>query len=509
VRNLYTRLTKDGVDAWLDKENLLAGADWEYEIRKAVREADVVVVCLSCQFSEKGFRQKEVRIALEEAALQPEGEIFIIPARLEDCEPPESLHRYHWVDLFENDGYEKLMRALRARANKIGATLQTKKSWLPIGNTQPAVIKKPAPPVEKTVEKKREEPKPQKEVQTPSNFNKNIFWVIGFIALVLVSIFSLPSLVGKPEDPAPTNIERLKTFTPIPASETVVPSITSTMLPNTKTSTVTPTLGIGSSMVSEKDNMTMIYVPEGQFVMGVTQTNIQSLLVYCNITVSSKLSSGHPNTRIACRSTGSFVKSSWDHIPISYQFSDAIPPTNVFLNSFWIDKTEITNSMYSLCVNDGVCDKPTGIFEENLNNPKLANYPVAYVTWYNAKTYCEWAGRRLPTEAEWEKAARGKDGFLFPWGNLGSICTNQDDVLSCPQLSSPYGVLNMLNFVREWVADWYAADYYLGVISTNPLGPDIGQYKVFRGISFAAQRGSDAPSYIDANLGFRCATSDP
>jgi TIR domain len=124
VRGLYTRLTKDGVDAWLDKEKLLPGQDWELEIRKAVREADVVVVCLSKQFNQRGFRQKEVRLALDTAMEQPEGEIFIIPTRLEECETLESLRKWHWVDLFEKDGYAKLMQALLARANSSDVTLQ-------------------------------------------------------------------------------------------------------------------------------------------------------------------------------------------------------------------------------------------------------------------------------------------------------------------------------------------------------------------------------------------------
>jgi len=130
VRALYARLKADGVDAWLDKENIIPGQDWEFEIRKAVRESDIVVVCLSKQFSQKGYRQNEVRIALEEASLQPEGEIFIIPARLEECNYLESLKRFHGVDLFEERGYEYLMRALRLRADKIGAVLQSKKVWL-------------------------------------------------------------------------------------------------------------------------------------------------------------------------------------------------------------------------------------------------------------------------------------------------------------------------------------------------------------------------------------------
>ena len=117
VRNLYHRLIKDGVEAWLDEQKLLPGQAWEYEIRKAVRESDVVIVCLSKQFNrQKGYRQKEVRIALEEADLLPEGQIFIVPARLEECDLPESLRRWQRVDLFEVNGYKKLLQALRRRA---------------------------------------------------------------------------------------------------------------------------------------------------------------------------------------------------------------------------------------------------------------------------------------------------------------------------------------------------------------------------------------------------------
>ncbi len=137
VRGLYARLTQDGVDAWFDKAKLLPGQDWELEIRKAVREADVVVVCLSKQFNQAGFRQKEVRLALDTAMEKPEGEIFIIPARLEECDNLESLRKWHEVDLFENDGYEMLANALKSQADKIGATLQVKRSRTSKSNAQP------------------------------------------------------------------------------------------------------------------------------------------------------------------------------------------------------------------------------------------------------------------------------------------------------------------------------------------------------------------------------------
>jgi hypothetical protein len=127
VRMVYSRLKREGIDVWLDKEKLLPGVDWELEISKAVRETDVVVVCLSKHFNEAGFRQKEVRLALDTAMEKPEGDIFIIPARLEDCDTLDSLRKWHWVDLFEENGYSSLIRALRARAEKTGAILRMRR----------------------------------------------------------------------------------------------------------------------------------------------------------------------------------------------------------------------------------------------------------------------------------------------------------------------------------------------------------------------------------------------
>ena len=114
VHTLYSRLKKDGVEAWLDKEKLLPGQDWEYEIHKAIIKSHVVIVCLSQHFNkQQGYRHEELKIALEKANSLPDGEIFIIPARLEKCDMPDSLRHLHRVDLFETDGYKKLMRALK------------------------------------------------------------------------------------------------------------------------------------------------------------------------------------------------------------------------------------------------------------------------------------------------------------------------------------------------------------------------------------------------------------
>jgi hypothetical protein len=140
VRVLYDRLVQDGVDAWLDKENILPGQAWDYEIRKAVREADAILVCLSKQFNQAGYRQKEVRLALDVAMEKPEGAIFIIPARLEECETLDSLRSWNWVNLFEADGYDKLLRALKVQADKVGVTIKGKRG----AKSKPATTAAPA-----------------------------------------------------------------------------------------------------------------------------------------------------------------------------------------------------------------------------------------------------------------------------------------------------------------------------------------------------------------------------
>jgi hypothetical protein len=127
VRDLYLYLRREGVDVWLDKEKLLPGADWDYEIRKAVREADAIVVCLSKQFNQDGYRQKEVRLALDTEMEKPQGEIFIIPARLEECENLPSLRKWQYVDLFEPGGRRKLIDSLRKRAERVGASLRKRR----------------------------------------------------------------------------------------------------------------------------------------------------------------------------------------------------------------------------------------------------------------------------------------------------------------------------------------------------------------------------------------------
>ncbi len=117
VRELYHRLINDGINPWLDEENLLPGQDWQIEIPKAVRNSDIVIVCLSKKsITKAGYIQKEIKHALDVADEQPEGTIYIIPIKLEECDVPERLRRWQWVNLFDDNGYRRLINSLTIRA---------------------------------------------------------------------------------------------------------------------------------------------------------------------------------------------------------------------------------------------------------------------------------------------------------------------------------------------------------------------------------------------------------
>jgi formylglycine-generating enzyme required for sulfatase activity len=145
------------------------------------------------------------------------------------------------------------------------------------------------------------------------------------------------------------------------------------------------------------------------------------------------------------------------------------PSHIVFLDSYWMDRVEVTNAMYKLCVSAKACSLPA---DDNTayHQWSYRDHPVTYITWFQAEAYCQWAGRRLPTEAEWGKAARGTDERRYPWGNAppNARLANFDGTMIHEALSSfryalgasPYGVLNMSGNVREWVADWYDPNYY-------------------------------------------------
>jgi eukaryotic-like serine/threonine-protein kinase len=216
-------------------------------------------------------------------------------------------------------------------------------------------------------------------------------------------------------------------------------------------------------------------------------------------------------------------------------YADA-PPHRVYLDSFYMDATEVTNLLYQKCVDANICTPPHDLGSDSrptyFGDTEFQYYPVINVDWYQANTFCEWRGARMPTEAEWEKAARGTDGRIFPWGDEAPDCQKVNyhpdyskrpwyrcvgdtkPVRNYASGVSPYGLYEMTGNVNEWVADWYGETYYQNSPYNNPLGWETGQYKVFRGGSWASypetyNRNWNKPEVWSVVIGFRCAESIP
>jgi eukaryotic-like serine/threonine-protein kinase len=253
----------------------------------------------------------------------------------------------------------------------------------------------------------------------------------------------------------------------------------------TLTATSTPKLGIGSTETSLMDGMIQVYVEKGDFLMGSADTDKTAQ-------------------------------------------SDEKPQHTVFLEAYWMDQTEVTNSMYAKCVQAGACQSPLSTKSHTRDSyyggVNYADYPVIWVNWDDAQAYCRWTGRRLPTEAEWEKAARGTEDLIYPWGDTSPTCElgnfglkggncvgDTSKVGSYPDGVSQYGALDLVGNVWEYVSDWYDESYYSISPSQNPTGPNSGSAHVIRGGSWFL----DTPRvsavnrawYVGPggdNLGFRC-----
>jgi formylglycine-generating enzyme required for sulfatase activity len=261
--------------------------------------------------------------------------------------------------------------------------------------------------------------------------------------------------------------------------------------------TISPTLISGASKIALKDQMTMRYVPAGEFLMG-SQDSDESA------------------------------------------DEDEKPQRLVFLSAIWIDQTVVTNEMYARFLNEmgnqienrvtwlDAADEDVLIYLLDSKWQPLAgyeNHPVVEVTWYGARAYCLWAGRKLPTEAEWEKAARGpisgsEPNRIYPWGD--QIDCEHAQYANCsgtlleanskPAGASPYQVLGLSGNTWEWVADWYAANAYSSLPTDDPSGPEMGATKVLRGGSWEydwkhlrlANRRHNGPGTSNHDYSFRC-----
>ncbi len=313
-------------------------------------------------------------------------------------------------------------------------------------------------------------------------------------------------IAANPSSTATAVPTETSTVTPIP---TETPTVTPTPEP-TDTPTITPTATPGKpvdSFIREEDGMAMNYVPGGTFMMGSEDDD--------------------------------FIAA-----------PDEKPQHEVVIDPFYLDQFEVSVAQYAAFLNrigtykeacaENDCLLPrfeagftSYLLEEDQGDGSLfyipltgfADYPINHVSWFGANTYCEAMGARLPTEAEWEFAARGEDSLTYPWGNEApdetlavfnsSSYDNLKPVDALPDGQSPYGIYAMAGSLWEWVNDWYDEDYYTESPRSNPAGPETGLMKVIRGGAWpnnnladrirSANRSNFTADFISATVGFRCA----
>ena len=311
---------------------------------------------------------------------------------------------------------------------------------------------------------------------------KKLFFIsMGIVFALLLTACNLPTEETTIGTSTPT-----ETLTPI--DETEEPPAE-----DVKTPTINlagPTLGTNMLWI---DDSLLIFIPDGEFIMGASHAeNLQE----------------HP-----------------EH-----------PEHIVDQSGFWIYRSEVTNRMYANCVADEWCTSPATEFSTDYTNPEKSKHPVVGVDWVQAQAYCAWVNGHLPTESQWEKTARGKDGNWYPWGDTEPSC----DLLNfnnCFGKALPSGVflsttspirkyfagasfyeaLDMAGNVFEWVQDWYQFDYYSESPTVDPAGPTEGDLRVVRGSGFrsvdsfvpSVLRSSFPPNKYRDDLGFRCVVETP
>ncbi len=490
VSALCLRLVGDGIDVALpeDGESVapVARADTDVRqlrenmLRDAVWENDVMLVCVS-----KGSMQDrpldDIKLVSSTAALKQQGMSSVIPVQFEECDVPDSLKRWQAMSLRGEDGYEKLMQALKLRAERLGIAFERRGNW------------------QSPLHWEGEAGKDSQEEQAPSKgpsltIGAAVLAVLLLLFWVFPGNFPLASKKAVPVEVMVENSTQIALEKALNRSQTQTALAQFVRLPITQTAAAietqqhppTPTLQFPTIIalpteIMAPGNIKMVFVPGDNFLIG-------------NQNESAGVHPGHV----------------------------------VYVEPFYIDKYEVTNVLYRLCVDVGECEPPKGADSKTrpiyYGNVEFNEYPVVNVDWYMAKQYCEWRGARLPTEAEWEKAARHTDGRTYPWGYEAPDCAfaNYDGadavcvgdtvaVGGYENGQSVYGAFNMSGNVSEWVNSLYLVYPYLSTDGREDAAMD--GLRVVRGGSWRSpveeittyHRFGVDPSRDGVDTGFRCA----
>ncbi|MEW6606660.1 MAG: SUMF1/EgtB/PvdO family nonheme iron enzyme [bacterium] len=415
VTELYKALVKSGCRPWLDKESILPGEKWSDTIKKSIEESDFFLACCSKNsINKRGYFQKEIKMALEMLEEMPSHDIYLIPVKLEDCEVPEPLSELQWVNLYEEGGFDKLIKAIKMGMKRRKDHLQQLKRGLKM--------------------ERKEVPFEEKNRTAFINFMRE----------------------NKKEKEEK---------------------------------------GVKKEII--RNNHVFVLIPAGHYQAGCSELVIQSII--------NKFGFRPEN------------KEMW---------IDNNPPRKSYLDDFYISKYAVTNREYLKFIRMTKYPKHPSHWGADSDRPfdeEIAEHPVVNVSWEDAYNYCKWAGFRLPTNAEWEKAARGEDGRFYPWGNTfepGRCNTSEAKHGSTAPVNSyenglsPYGAYNMVGNIREWVDGGERQEY------ENKDGEIMEvDFKDLRGGSFSEEGevfgltflniSAAKVDYSSFDIGFRCSIDPP
>lgn len=534
---LKTALDKHGFDTWID-DGIEPGTHWRREIQQQLEKCLVVVLVMTPSAAESDNVQAELAFAKK---LRKK----VFPLLLEgDIDA--------WWD-FSHIQYEDV----RNRAMPSTKFFMRLDDVAPRNRELPPAAPAPTPSiqnivnfhgdfngnatfgnenkVQNTVEPKEAAPTPRKATRRPRA--KAVNATIPLPESEPASSASTPRLQGKPQAPAAGVTPRPQVSGNKPTTPNVITIIVAviglvgticvaliTVLPWGQWLSPTPTATLTTPLVSPT------------FIILATETEIPKPPTFTpGITPSPTIVFTPTITPLPVEITDD-KGVPMRLVPASDEFwmgsdkgsDDEKPVHKVSLDDFYMDVYEVANKRYKTCVDAGQCKAPSErksyTRASYYGDPIFDDYPVIYVGWEQAKTYCEWRGARLPTEAEWEKAAKGTDARTYPWGDgidcnkanyQGSCVGDTTKVGTYPKGVSPYGLHDMAGNVWEWVADWYDANYYKNSPSSNPNGPTTRQFRVMRGgswfsypnllrVSYRERYGPFSRNYV---VGFRCALS--
>lgn len=527
AQKLAKDLKSKGWDVWIAPDSIRPGERWIEAINRGLEESSILLLVVTPEAVNSKWVRREVGVAIE---MQHEGLMRVIPLDVKAATVPPLWRSYQRIS-FRNGyktGQQQLLQTLELPKDAVVQNVRPEKKSKP---SEQNALRMPS--------------RPQEKASSPTvPFAERLRglppWAVpagAAVFLLIIAAIWLPQAfsVAENSDEPTATITRESSGagggvvataeTTLPTSETG--QAAATIAQAVETAAVESASEPSAMLATATIQSTTVNIPRATPTITPTpppQAGDKRVLT---------LPSGLEVTQVFVPA-GSFLMGSAEHDSLARD--DEKPQHQVTLDSFWIDQTEVTNRQFAAFLNESGNQQEGGVTRLEVESsyslievndgrfqPKVGfeEHPVIEVSWYGAYAYCEWTGGRLPTEAEWEYAARGPYNRLYPWGNSSPVCdlvnynwcvSGVTKVGSYPDGASWSNALDMSGNVWEWVIDWYDVGYYRNSPQENPIGPESGTFRVIRGGSWyqnhqfvrTAIRNNFEPTERLNGVGLRC-----